>query len=214
MILEAAERRFAAGGQGAVRVQVVAQDVGLTDAAVHYHFGSRKGFLTALLRYAGRGLRAQIEAAARHWSSGARDLISLTELISDCYDSRGYAHLATWLMLSGARGRGAGMLSALVDAFQRDAGRAARDLGVAPRTRKEMQFIVALFHMIQVAEPLFGEAMRRSAGLPSDGTSRDEFRAWLLSVFANLLHPNASSDVASDHKHAGSRDSQPRRVSK
>jgi AcrR family transcriptional regulator len=47
LILEAAERRFREGGQAAVRVQLVARDVGMTDAAVHHHFGSRKGLLTA-----------------------------------------------------------------------------------------------------------------------------------------------------------------------
>ena len=35
LILDAAEKRFRVGGMAAVRVQLVAQDVGMTDAAVH-----------------------------------------------------------------------------------------------------------------------------------------------------------------------------------
>jgi AcrR family transcriptional regulator len=179
MILEAAEERFRQGGQAAVRVQVVARDVGLTDAAVHHHFGSRKGLLEALLRHAGRQVRDQIEKAALTWSAGTHDLGSLTELISDCYDKRGYAQLAIWLNLSGVRGRGSGMLSALVDVLERDAK--------TPRSREELQFLVALFHMVQVANPLFGEAMLRSAGLKGDADSRAHFQTWLLSVFERLL---------------------------
>jgi AcrR family transcriptional regulator len=214
VILQAAERRFREGGQAAVRVQLVARDVGLTDAAVHHHFGSRKGLLRALLRHAGRGLREQLEAAALGWSEGSRDLASLTELISECYEKRGYAQLAMWLMLSGMTGRGSGMLSSLVDVFQRDAEHAARDLGIAAPTRTETQFVVALFHMVQVAEPLFGEAMRRSVGLPSDAASRDEFRAWLLGVFQSLLQPMALHGGAHVRKCAGSHNQRPQRLSR
>ena len=190
-ILEAAEKHFRQGGQAAVRVQVVARDVGLTDAAIHHHFGSRKGLLEALLRHAGRGVRDEIEKAALTWSEGAHDLASLTELISDCYDRRGYAQLAIWLKLSGMPGRGSGMLSALVDALQRDAELDARKTRTTPLPRTELQFIVALFHMLQVANPLFGEAMLRSAGLKGDADSRERFRTWLLSVFERLLQPKA-----------------------
>ena len=205
MILDAAEKRLKEGGPAAVRVQLVAGDVGLTDAAVHHHFGSRQGLLTALLRYAGRGLREQIDAAARSWGEGSRDLAALTELISDCYDRRGYARLAMWLMLAGMKGKGSGMLSGLVDALHRDRELAARRSRIAAPSRTETQYIVALFHMIQVAEPLFGEAMCRSAGLPGDETSRDQFRAWLISVLQSLLHPAALPDAGSRHKNQRSR---------
>ena len=129
MILDAAEKRLKDGGPTAVRVQLVARDVGLTDAAVHHHFGNREGLLTALLRHAARGLREQIDVAARNWGQGSRDLWSLTDLIADCYDRRGYARLAMWLMLSGARGKGSGMLSGLVDALYQDGEVAAREVG-------------------------------------------------------------------------------------
>jgi AcrR family transcriptional regulator len=49
-ILQAAEARLIAGGPDAVRVQPLARELGLTDAAVHYHFGSREKLLEALLR--------------------------------------------------------------------------------------------------------------------------------------------------------------------
>jgi AcrR family transcriptional regulator len=197
LILEAAERRFREGGQAAVRVQLVARDVGMTDAAVHHHFGSRKGLLTALLRHAGRTVREQIETAAHGWSAGTRDLASLSQLISECYDERGYARLAMWLMLAGGvSGRGSGMLAELVDILQGDAEHAARVQGLVALSRTETQFVVALFHMIQVAQPLFGEAMLRSAGLPNDDAMRERFQAWLLIVFEELLQPKVTRKKA------------------
>ena len=38
-ILEAAEKHLVEGGPEAVRVQVVARDLGLSDAAIYHHFG-------------------------------------------------------------------------------------------------------------------------------------------------------------------------------
>jgi TetR/AcrR family transcriptional regulator, repressor for neighboring sulfatase len=196
LILAAAERRFREGGYGAVRVQLVARDVGMTDAAVHYHFGNRQGLLTALLRQAGRGVRAEVEAAVRGWSEGSRDLASLAALFADCYDRRGYARLAMWLNLAGVRGgRGSGMLSALVDALRRSSEVAAREQGLTAPTPIEIQFVVALFHTVEVAEPLFGEAMRRSAGLPGDEASRERYRTWLLGVFADVLQAKDTSST-------------------
>jgi hypothetical protein len=118
-----------------------------------------------------------------------------------------------WLMLSGARGNRSGMLSGLVDVLHGDSEIEARKRATAPPARTETQFIVALFHMVQVAEPLFGEAMRRSAGLPSDEASRDQFRAWVLNIFENLLQPG-QHDHASLPKSEASRDRQQRRVPK
>ncbi len=196
LILDAAEKRFRDGGMSAVRVQLVARDVGLTDAAVHHHFGSRKGLLAALLRRARRSVRAELDAATRDWSGGSRDLASLSKLISDCYDRRGYARLATWLMLSGVTGRGSGMLSDLVDALQRAAESEAQELGLVAPKRAEVQSVVALFHLMHAAEPLFGEAMLRSVGLPNDAASRDRFRAWFLSAVEGLLKPSRPREDA------------------
>ena len=73
-ILRAAEKRLVEGGPEAVRVQLVAADVGVTDAAVHHHFGSREGLLEALLRFSGRRLRDEVEEIlARRGGRSGRD---------------------------------------------------------------------------------------------------------------------------------------------
>src|SRR5215467_2095443 len=59
-ILDAAERRLVADGPAALRVQAVAREVGVTDPAVHYHFGSRDGLLQAVCRRAARRLRDDV----------------------------------------------------------------------------------------------------------------------------------------------------------
>src|SRR2546421_2443478 len=74
LILDAAQRRLIDGGPDAVRVQTVAADVGMTDAAVHYHFTNREGLMEALLADAGRRMRRDLRSVADGWDPGTLDL--------------------------------------------------------------------------------------------------------------------------------------------
>jgi len=49
-ILDAAERRLHDEGPEGVRIQRIAADLDITDAAIHYHFGTREALMDALLR--------------------------------------------------------------------------------------------------------------------------------------------------------------------
>ena len=44
-ILDAAERRLHDEGPEGVRIQRIAADLGITDAAIHYHFGTREALI-------------------------------------------------------------------------------------------------------------------------------------------------------------------------
>ncbi len=187
LILEAAEKRLIEGGPEAVRVQLVARDVGMTDAAVHHHFGSRDGLLEALLRHAGRQVRERIQAAARSWTPETVDVAALSDLIAETYAQRGYARLALWLSFAGRRGKGSGMLADLADALHAIRCARARAAGRVPPRREDTLHWVALFHLVQVADPLVGDAMRRSAGLPSDEKARRRHRAWIAARLQEML---------------------------
>ena len=56
-ILEVAQTYLIEGGPDAVKVQKIASDLGITDAAIHYHFKNRHNLLEALLKHAGRQLK-------------------------------------------------------------------------------------------------------------------------------------------------------------
>ena len=149
--------------------------------------------MEALLRHGGRRLRTEVEGAVRGWSQGEADLAQLALLIAEPYERQGYARLALWLRLSGWRERGSGMLSELVEALHAARRERAREAGARAPRREESLFLVALFHMVQVAEPLFGDAMRRSAGFARPSESRDRFHAWVMRSFDRLLDPERST---------------------
>src|SRR5258708_31702730 len=64
-ILDAAERRLHDEGPEGVRIQRIATDLGITDAAVHYHFGTREALMDALLRRIGRRLVDDIKRPSK-----------------------------------------------------------------------------------------------------------------------------------------------------
>src|ERR1041385_5258476 len=100
-ILEAAEARLIAQGPGAIKVQAIARDLGLSDPAIHYHFGSQEGLVEALIRFGGRRLKDGVHEAVRSWSGDSVDVRQLVELVGDTFGDRGYARLAAWMALAG-----------------------------------------------------------------------------------------------------------------
>jgi AcrR family transcriptional regulator len=182
-ILEAAERRLVAGGPDAVRVQTVARDVGITDPAVHYHFGNREGLLEALLRHCGRRLRDDLTTVASRWNAESLDMRELVDLMNESYDRRQYARLTAWMRLSGWQARGSGMLSAHAEALH-SARTAQADTAWGPGPSVEdTLFVLALVNLVVWAEALIGDSTMRMVGLPTDRATERRFMDW----FAALL---------------------------
>ncbi len=130
-ILDVAEKRLIEGGPEAVRVQVIAKSLGITDAAVHHHFRSRQGLLEALLRRAGHSMAEETERILSSWDGDPASLHRVAELIAETYAERGFARLALWLSFQGWRSRGGGMFVPLVDALHTTRLRIARERGAA-----------------------------------------------------------------------------------
>ena len=186
-ILEAAEKRLREGGPEAVRVQHVAADLGITDAAIHHHFGSREGLLEALLRFAARRLRDELDAILQAWDGAPEGLERMAERIADAYAVQGHARLALWLALSGWQPSGAGLFEPLVEAVHRARLRTARANGLPRPRRQDTQYEVVLLNVALAAEPVFGPGFLRSVGLDADVAVQEDLRRWLVRRLAGLL---------------------------
>jgi AcrR family transcriptional regulator len=188
-ILDAAERRLVAGGPEAIRVQTIARDIGLTDPAVHYHFGSRDGLIEALMRRAGRRLKERIARAVRKWEAGSFDVATLIDLIGETYGERGYARLAAWMALAHWRPRGSGLYRELTEAIHAARARRAAAAGAPAPELEDTQLAVALLNLVLFAEPLVGGAMRSSVGLAAGRTAARRHRRWLAALLDRHLRP-------------------------
>jgi TetR/AcrR family transcriptional regulator, repressor for neighboring sulfatase len=186
-ILEAAERRLVDGGPDAVRVQTVARDVGITDAAIHYHFGSREGLYEALLRYAGGRLKDQLMAVVLGWDPDFLDMHELVDLLQLTYDRQGYARLSAWMSLGGWRPRGTGMLRQHAQALQ--GARAARAVaaGAPEPSVEDTGFVLALLNLVVWAEALIGDSTRRMVGLGTDRASASRFMDWFAALLTDYV---------------------------
>ncbi|MEM7436648.1 MAG: helix-turn-helix domain-containing protein, partial [Myxococcota bacterium] len=96
-ILEAAELQLIEGGPRHVRVQALARSMGITDAAIYHHFGSRDELLSSLLRFGGRRLRSEVRRVIQSWDGSGFDLAPMVDEILKVLDDRGYGRLAVWL---------------------------------------------------------------------------------------------------------------------
>ena len=176
-ILEAAEKHLAQGGPSAVKVQIVAAELGLTDAAVHYHFGNRRGLMQALLRHAGRNIKRNLAATTDE--GAAPDFTKIFDRLDDAYRRKGYARLALWLALEGHQPEGEGMYRPL-----------AENLHSARRGKnsfEDTQLAVALLNIVLIGEALAGEAIMAGVGLPKNERARERLRAMARDMIAGYL---------------------------
>jgi AcrR family transcriptional regulator len=189
-ILDAAERLLVADGPAALRVQAVAREVGVTDANVHYHFGSRDALLQAVVRRAARRLRDDVTEVLERWEPEPAAVVELAELLRFLYTGRGYARITAWLGLSGWRPSGSGMLRAQAEALHR---RREEQLAAAGEPSPDLQdtlFSLALLNVAVWSEPLIVEAVLAMFGLPGDEAGVARFRGWLAEVVADRLAPS------------------------
>jgi len=101
-ILDAAEKRLVEGGPGAIRLQEVASDVGVSHPTVLHHFGSREGLIEAVVGRALDSLRAVLVEAVRS-SSPADDPRQVEAMLDRVFDAleSGHGRAFLWLALSG-----------------------------------------------------------------------------------------------------------------
>jgi AcrR family transcriptional regulator len=185
-ILEAAEKRLIEGGPEAVRVQSLARELGITDAAIHHHFGNREGLLEALLHFGGRRLRDAIAAAIGASPEGELDVQALVDALLPIFEDGGYSWLALWLWSAGWRDKGSGLFDDVAEAIDRRRRRRARKSGAPPR-REDSRFLAAWLALTLMAEPLYGRPARRSVSLSADAATTQRFRAFVAATFERLL---------------------------
>lgn len=183
LILEAAAALLVEGGPHAVEVRAVADRVGMTDAGVAHHFGSRDALLVALLRHGAHRLRVSVEAAVTRWMDDGADVAGLVARIAAVY-AEGYGELAIALHAAGWRDERGGLLDPVVDALHQ----ARHDAGVPSPRKQDTRLAVAALHQALATEAVYGPSFRRSAGLaPRAASSSTRQLAWWTATLEQRL---------------------------
>ena len=183
LILDAAEKLLIRGGPGAVQVRAVADLVGMTDAGVSHHFGSRDQLLVALLRHGGRRLRESVDQVVGTWVDAGGAIAQLVAGIAALYRD-GYGELAVALHAAGWRDAGSGMLNPVVDALHAARIRSGQESAPLADTR----LAVSALHQALATEPVYGSAFRRSAGITERAAESSTAQvAWWTHTLTTVL---------------------------
>lgn len=187
-ILAAAERRIAADGPSALRLQDVARDAGITHPAVLHHFGSRSELVA--------------EVARRAIETLERELLSLLEapgtppevLLERAFERLAQAdhgRLVAWLLLSedeaalGALAR----TQRLAEIAAAVHGRRLAAARGAPVSLEDSLFGVLLVVLVTLGHAVVGERIVTRAGLGDPAALRQRFQRWLKGLIAERFGP-------------------------
>jgi AcrR family transcriptional regulator len=182
-ILDAAEKRLAAAGPSALRLQEVAADVGVSHPAVLHHFGSREALVQAVVERAMQNLEEDLVRSFAGAAAGTPDSAALLDRAFETLAERGHARLMAWLMLSGYEPLGTPSARANWTAI----ARATHSL-----RPKDAAFEDTMFTVVLSALALFGQAIagRGAFDLASLGDDPDvpaRFRRWLGALLVRHL---------------------------
>ena len=170
-----------------MRIQRIAADLGITDAAIHYHFGSREALMDALLRRIGRRLVDDIEATIESWAPDQIDVAALGRLFQRAYADERAARLAFWLSLGGWRPKGSGMFKPLVEQVHRARVQAARKAGRAAPRISDTQYAIALLSAAHMHAAMAGEALLASVAEHPTGLDQRDFLDFAVELIARHL---------------------------
>ena len=189
-ILEAAERRLIEDGPEGVRVQHIAADLGMTGAALHYHFGSREALIDSVRRFSAKRLLNDIDAILETWDVDRLDIRRLGALFSRTYADHGASRLIFWLALSGHKPRGSGLLGGLIEAVHRTREQRARTSGRTVPPISDTRFVIALLSSVHAVMPVAGDALLLSTAADAGKAGSERFLDWLASLLE--AHLNAA----------------------
>jgi AcrR family transcriptional regulator len=179
-ILDAAQRLLSQGGPDAIRLQDIANDVGIAHPTILHHFGSRNGLIEAL---DARAIHALTDDVARILQSDkgppAGELI---ERVAETMDQQGLAQLiAFWAMREPGEPSsldGTDPAALVADVSKLIRGRLEQVEGVEADRLEAISFRVRLAVFAMFGQALIGDALSPVTVKERDA-ERHRFRQWL-----------------------------------
>ena len=177
-ILAATEKRLREVGPGALRLQEIASDVGLSHPTVLHHVGNREALVAAVVARAMEALEADLLACFTS-EAGPPELLTTLHDVDDVLRRRGQARLVAWLALTQAPGT-VNRSSRLGDvAAALHAARGARGQD-APLEDTAFAMMLTATALLGVA--LVGPGMLGMMGLEADEATMTRFQEWLAAL--------------------------------
>ncbi len=197
-ILDVAEARFLAGGPGALRLQEIAAEVGVSHPTILHHFGSREGLVRAVTARALEALQQEVLAALAEPELDRIDVAALVERVFSALGERGQARMLAWLALSpqpdggGPGGESGDLLRAIAELVHARRCEAWAGPGPVP-SFEDSRHAVMLIAVALIGDALLGDGIRASAGIAEDPEAERRFHAWLAELAVRHLSGGSRS---------------------
>lgn len=186
-ILDATERRLVAAGPSGIRLQDVADDVGVSHPTILHHFGSRERLVEEVVQRRIEAMNADVLGAlAAGGVPDDRTVRALFERLSESFGPGGHARVVAFLALDGQRGPAIDGLMPLVHALQANRVALAKP-GAPPPTLEDSTFTVLLVALALFGDAIVGPMFRGETDPEEAAASSARFRAWLASFVQRHL---------------------------
>jgi AcrR family transcriptional regulator len=182
-ILAATEKRLREVGPDALRLQEIANDVGLSHPTVLHHVGNREALVHAVVTRAMIALETDLIACFTNDIAPA-DLVTTLHQVDEVMRLRGQARLVAWLALTQPAGsaKKESRLGDVAVALHQARGALGR-----PAPFEDTAFGVVVASAASFGMALLGPGLLSMVGLSDDEATQRRFREW----FAALLMEHA-----------------------
>lgn len=185
-ILDTALRHLREHGPQALKLTVLAKEIGVSHQAILHHFGSRDGLVAAVVRRAVAQLQAELIGGLSGLDDRERGSAVLLDRAFEILVDEGHGRLLAWLALSHPN-------EVSLDAERplellAKAGHSVRERDL----ESEVDHSDTLFTFILISYAVLGAAVFQkgvfaSAGLGDDAEAPERFRAWLRALVVGHL---------------------------
>jgi AcrR family transcriptional regulator len=177
-ILDATERRLVASGPSGIRLQDVADDVGVSHPTILHHFGSRERLVNDVVKRRIDAMNLEVFNALATGVPEEASVRALFERISTVFGAGGHARVVAFLALDNQDAPtldGVQPLAAAVHATRL----AELPEGAKPPTLEDSYFTVLLISFALFGDAIAGSMFRGESADSKHEESSERFRAWL-----------------------------------
>lgn len=187
-ILDAASAQLTAEGPRGLRLDAIAEELGISRQAILHHFGTRDGLIAAVVHRALERLQAELAGGLLALSDREKGSQVLVERTFEVIVDRGYGRLMAWLALEHGDaemdlfGAETPLLASLAKISH-----AIREQELGPTELRDTLFTFVLSTYAVLGSAVFERGVFRSAGIADDPNAHKEFRAWLSALLVEHL---------------------------
>lgn len=179
-ILDVAERQLREVGPEGLRLQAIAEEVGVGHSALLYHFGSREAIVDAVVqRIVVQTFEREIDVVEQ----GVLDPQAAFDRLFETMGGKGTNRLLAWLALSGylkSTKEHRAFWSKIINGAH-----SLREQAFPGAQHEETAFVIVMCALVLLGEEVVGDVTFQNAGL--DKEARQRFHPWLVNLVIERL---------------------------